>query len=146
MNEDNYSWVMSAEDNKAIARRWFELVNAREPEGLRSLLHPDLVDHTPLLGAAPDADGQIAVATVTLHAFPDIHVTVEDMLAEDDRVAVRISIRGTHRGTLMGRYEPTGRQVFWTGMDFFRIADSKIAEVWRLRDVQALISQLEGTT
>lgn len=77
-------------------------------------------------------------------AFPDMHYTIEDMVAEDDRIAIRITMRGTHRGDFvspMGRLTPTDRAVTYTRMEWLRIARGKIAEIWLSWDHLSLLQQ-----
>jgi predicted ester cyclase len=74
-------------------------------------------------------------------AFPDIHFAVEDLIAEGDRVAARVTMRGTHQGDLMG-IPPTGKQVSWTGIEIDRIKDGKYVESWLNTDDLGLMQQL----
>jgi predicted ester cyclase len=75
-------------------------------------------------------------------AFPDIHFTVEDLIAEDDKVVVRVTFRGTHQGIFMG-IAPTGRQVTGIGVELARLADGKIVEEgWHCYDLLHLLEQL----
>ena len=97
---------MSAEGNKTIARRFYnELINAGEVSRGEDLVAPDFVDHPGLLQF-------IALARA---AFPDLHVAIEDLMSEGDRVAVRVTVSGTQRGVFMGTIPPTGKRVTWTG-------------------------------
>ncbi len=79
------------------------------------------------------------------NAFPDLHFTVEDMLAEGDRVASRYTARGTHRGELMG-LPPTGRQVTEVGIVISRLAEGKLVEDWHSPDNLGLMQQLGVVT
>lgn len=74
-------------------------------------------------------------------AFPDMHDTIEDMLAEGDKVAVRVTVQGTHRGEFQG-IAPTGRQISFAGFAIFRVVDGKIVENRALNDRQGLMQQL----
>jgi steroid delta-isomerase-like uncharacterized protein len=76
-----------------------------------------------------------------LAAFPDFAVTVEDAVAEGDKVALRVTIRGTHQGALMGT-PPTGKPIAISGMSLWRIADGKIVERWESADMLGLMQQL----
>ena len=76
-------------------------------------------------------------------AFPDFHNTIEDLIAEGNRVAARLSYRGTHRGELF-RIAPTGRRVTYSGIALFRIAGGKIIDVWVIGDTLGLLRQLGG--
>jgi steroid delta-isomerase-like uncharacterized protein len=76
-------------------------------------------------------------------AFPDVQVKIDELVAEDDRVAVATTISGTHDGELLG-VPPTGRKVSVTGMDIVRVADGKIVEHRGLTDMVGLMRQLRG--
>ncbi len=130
---------MSTEENKALVRRFVDefwskgnLVMADE------LMSADAVIHNPVAGAPADLK---AFASQFLAAFPDWHSTVEEMIAEGDRVAERWTGRGTHRGDLQG-IPPTGMQVTVPGVVFYRIAGNKILEFRGLFDTMSLMRQL----
>lgn len=75
-------------------------------------------------------------------AFPDLQIEIEDMIAQNDRVATRLTFRGTHRGPFRGS-EPTGRAVEFTAIRMYRIADGKVVQTWANVDVLGLIGQLQ---
>ena len=77
-------------------------------------------------------------------AFPDFHNRIEELIAEGDKVAVRLTYTGTHRGELFG-IRPTGRQVSYAGMAIFRIVEGRIVEGWVLGDVHGLVRQLSDS-
>ncbi len=79
--------------------------------------------------------------TMLRGAFPDIHFTVEDQIAETDKVVTRWTARGTHRGQLMG-IPATNRSVTWAGITIHRIADGRVAESWVSSDALGLMQQL----
>ncbi len=79
--------------------------------------------------------------TAVLAAFPDLHVTPEDVIAEGDSVVARLTSRGTHQGEFQG-IPPTGKQITLTGIEVFRIADGTIAERWGEFDFLGLLQQL----
>ena len=74
-------------------------------------------------------------------AFPDLTMTVHDLIAEGDKVVARLTARGTHQGSFRG-IAPTGRVVEWTGIRIFRIAEGKIAEHWANWDDLSLVQLL----
>ena len=76
-------------------------------------------------------------------AFPDLRLTVEEMVAEGDRVSVRFTARGTHQGEFSG-VPPTGSRVAWEVISIVRVAVGKIAERWSQSDVEGLRQQLHG--
>ncbi len=75
------------------------------------------------------------------NAFPDIHWTIEDMLVEGDKVAVRYTMTGTNKGEFMGSH-PTNKKVTFWGIDIHRVSDGKIVECWSRIDAPSLMKQL----
>jgi len=133
-----------AEKNKALMQRWFDEVwNQGRVESVDALFAEEGITHG-LGEAGVEVRGPAAFKTF-LHrlrgAFPDIHFTVEDALAEGDRVAVRWRARMTHRGDQLG-LPASGRQAEVTGMSIVRIADGKIAEGWNNWDMLGLMQQI----
>ena len=135
---------MSTEQNKTIIRRFFEEVhNSGKIDRLDELMVADYVNHDPSLPPelrhGRDAHRQLVL--VFRGAFPDARGTIEDMIAEGDKVAARGTFRGTHRGELMG-IPPTGKQVAFTWVHIYRIADGKLVEQWSVFDQMGLMQQL----
>jgi len=136
---------MSTEENKAVARRAYDAFN----QGLRTgnlaaldeVIAANMVDHNPAPGQGPGLEGAKQVFTQFFAAFPDLQFTVEDMIAEGDKVASRITARGTHKGDFQG-IPATGKQVMQTGIDILRIAGGKIVERWGEFDNLGLLQQL----
>jgi steroid delta-isomerase-like uncharacterized protein len=119
------------EENKAIARRVYEIVATGDFERAREIVDPDAPDNE-LLPNDPPAkliDTFEETFSEARAAFPDLSVTVEDVMAEGDRVAARVTMRGTHLGEFQG-IAPTGKRVEVRAMDMFRISDGKIMEHW----------------
>ncbi len=114
---------MSAEENKAMIRHLFEeVLNRRNVVAIDALLATQYVDHSAWPGQAPGPAGPKQASTDVLAIFPDLHITLETIIAEGDEVATRETWRGTHA--------PTGKQVTGTVMHFFRIRDGKIVDEW----------------
>ena len=134
---------MSAEDNKALVRRWFEeLFNEAKLDLADEIVTPDHVSHDPSTPEhLPGPEGERQLVTLVRGAFPDGRMSIEDLVAEGDAVAVRWTFRGTHRGEFMG-VAPTGRSVTMEKMDLFRITDGQIAEQWVAADALGLLRQL----
>src|ERR1700751_165680 len=120
---------MSTEDNKVLVRRFYEEgFNQRHLALVDELCTPDHLFHnTPTTLHGREEFKQLL--SLYLTAFPDARFTVEDELAEGDRVASRYTFRGTHQGELMG-ISPTGKQVTVTGIIVNRIAGGKVEEGW----------------
>jgi steroid delta-isomerase-like uncharacterized protein len=134
---------MSAEDNKAIVRRFVEEVWNKGNLGIiDEMFSPDWVEHDPdrpeELRGLGDAKRRVEEVR---NAFPDLHVTLEDLIAEGDKVVSRWTARGTHQGELLG-IPPTGRQVEFTGMRIQRISGGKLVETWHQPDTLGMMRQL----
>ena len=133
---------MSAEENKAIARRGYEAINQNNLDALDEVVAPDITDHDPAPGQAPGLVGVKQWFSSMHTAFPDFRMNVEDMIAEGDKEVARVSLSGTHRGEFMG-IDPTGNRVTITGVDILRInADGKIVEHWGNFDDLSMMQQL----
>jgi len=136
---------MSTEENKAIARRVYETFDRVISTGNMSLLDEvlaaDLVDHNPAPGQAPGLEGVKQVFSQFRAAFPDFQSTVEDQIAEGDKVVSRVTVRGTHKGDFQG-VPATGKQFAQTGIDIVRFAGGKAVERWGEADNLGLLQQL----
>ena len=133
---------MSTEENKALMRRAYEEVfNNHNAEAIADFVAEDYVEHTPSPGQGPGIEGAKQYFRGLFTAFPDLHITVEDTIAEGDQVSARAHITGTHQGEFMGM-TPTGRQVDITGMDWLRIAGGKVVEHWNQFDDLGMMQQL----
>jgi predicted ester cyclase len=133
---------MSIEENKGLIRRFYEEVfNKRNLGAIDDFFAPDHIDHTlpPGLPVGPEGTKQ-AIATM-LEGFPDLHITIEDMIAEGDKVVIRFTTHGTQQGTL-GGIPPTGKQVAISTIEITRIAGDKIMEDWGLDDRLGMLQQL----
>ena len=132
---------MSSDINKALVRRNFEEgLNRRNFSTFDQLIAPDFVHHSfPASQKGPDGYKQILA--VFTSAFPDLRVTLEDIVAEGDRVMTRGYFTGTHKGAFFG-VPPTGKTVRVSYMDVWRLADGRIAENWVQLDMMALAQQL----
>ncbi len=132
-----------SEENKAISNRWVEEVfGQRDLDALDEFVSPEFVNHDP---AIPEEvrgpEGFREIASGYLNAFPDLQVTVEDQVAEGDRVVTRWRARGTHQAELMG-IPPSGNQVDIDGITIDRIVDGQIVESWDNWDALGMMQQL----
>lgn len=131
---------VSADTNKLLVRRYIDEVwNGRQPA------IPFFAPHYQryLTAPAPALTGVEQQQRITAfhHAFPDLHFTIDDLLAEDDRVVFRATMRGTHRGAFRG-IAPTGKQITVRVIDVVRIEQGMFAEQWGGPDLLDLLEQL----
>ena len=138
---------MSAVENKALARRFVEEVwNKGNMAVADELFASDFDDHRLLPGLPPGAEGYKQNILQLRKAFPDLHVTVEDLIAEGDKVVTRATVHGTHTGELMARMgkviPPTSKQVTWTGITIARVVAGKATDFWVEADQLGLMQQL----
>lgn len=133
---------MSAEENKVLLRRYIEeVLNQGNIEAVDKFFAADCVDHTAPPGTAPGATGIRQLLTETLAAFSNIHATIEDIIAEENKVVTRFTARGTHTGEFLG-IAPTGKEVSLMQISIDRVSGGKIVEHWGLADQIALMQQL----
>jgi steroid delta-isomerase-like uncharacterized protein len=130
--------------HKQIARRWFEEVwNQRDAKAISRMFAKDGIAH----GLGPDGrdligpDGFLPFHESFLKGFADLQITIEDLIEEDDRIAVRWRATGTHTGDGLG-VAPTGKVMTITGMSILRVESSQIAEAWNNFDVLGMHLQL----
>ena len=127
---------------KQIVRSFVEeYQEGRDEAAFRRYLSPDVLDHTPMPGVAPGADGVSQVFQMLWAALPDMRVKIHQQVAEGDTVVTRKSFVGTQHGELFG-VPPTGRSVHLDLIDIVRVADGKIVEHWNIVDTFGLMQQL----
>lgn len=132
---------MSIEENKEIVRRFFEEGPSKgNLSGADELLSSDFAIHVPL-PASTGIKGINEVITACRTAFEHLNVTVEDIIAEGNTVAARFTAHGIHKGDFMG-LQATGKPITMTGIEFFRIKDGKIIELWGEANLIGLMQQL----
>jgi predicted ester cyclase len=131
-----------SEENKAKVRRLLEGFFSPEAGSIvDDVVSPDLVDHSPMPDQRPGVEGLKEIIVVMRNAFPDGKITVDDLIAEGDRVVARWTLRGTHRGEFMG-IAATGKQVSMSGIEIDRFAGDKAVEHWEQADIMSLMQQL----
>ncbi|MDT5284907.1 MAG: hypothetical protein QOJ20_6102 [Mycobacterium sp.] len=131
--------------NKATFRRFRDAMNTCDMEFISKtideLVEPDATIRTPLPGDATGAEVLKQVWAVLLRAFPDLHLTVEDLIGEEHKVVARIVVTGTHLGEYMGM-EPTGKSIAYDEIFIFRFANGRVVETWGVVDVFSQMKQL----
>lgn len=137
---------MSSEANKALMRRFYEEFWCKgNADAVGELVHADFIDHQePVDGPPGRRHGLEAMKALVRDwraGFPDMSETIEDLIAEGDRVCGRFTLRGTHRGEFRG-IPPTGRAIEISGIDVVRVAGGKIIEFWYSEDTLGLYQQL----
>ena len=133
---------MSAEKNKALVRHFVdEVQSAGNIDALDEICSPDFVNHSAPPGVPSNCEGVKQLTAMFRQAFPDSYFTVEDMMAEGDKVATRKTFHGTHQGEFMGIL-PTGQQVSMGLIDIVRIADGRVVEHWSMGDNLGMMQQL----
>jgi steroid delta-isomerase-like uncharacterized protein len=135
---------VEAEANATLVTGSFEAFNHGDTERLLAVAAPDLVMHfaelpDPVRGRETWRQG----FELMRHAFPDLEAHIDDLVAAGDRVAVRVSFRGTHAGEFQG-IPPTGRRIHYISHEFYRVEDGLIAEEWICSDMASLFRQLTG--
>lgn len=133
------------EANKAVVRKVIErFLNSADPDVADELFHPDFVDHN---RSNPGMSGleNVKRSVADWHeAFPDTVSSLEDLLAEGDRVAARWTTRGTHRGEFLG-LAATGNRIKVSSSGIFRISGGKVVESWDHFDALGMLKQLGAT-
>ena len=132
---------MSVEENRALARRSWEIVSQRNPDLIEEFYPPEFVWHEPDRDIRGYEQAKQFVSTF-FEAFPDINISVEDVIAEGDKVVSRYTGRGTHQGETEDFGPPTGKQLEVEGITIHRIEDDKIVEEWNQYDNLSILQQL----
>lgn len=130
------------EQNKAIARSVVEDgFNQGDPSVLDAYCSPAFVNYSPVPGLTPDVEGWKNLMLVYRSAFPDLHLEIAHLVAEDNLVVIHFSARGTHLGDLMEN-PPTGKEVAVPGIVILQIDDGKIVGRWEVLDSMSMMAQL----
>jgi steroid delta-isomerase-like uncharacterized protein len=124
-------------------------LSAHDMDAFAALFADDYVNHQASAAAPPPPPGvkpkaaTVAFFAARLKGLPDLKVSIQTSLAEDDRVAASFAYEGTHQGVYYG-FEPTGKRLFFTSCDIFRVADGQIVEHWGMGDIAGVVAQLKG--
>jgi steroid delta-isomerase-like uncharacterized protein len=129
-------------DHSATLRRMYELLSAGDVDGFGDVLADDFVEHEETPGLAPTKDGVKAFFRMYIAAFPDLRLSVEDILPSGDKVVARVKATGTQQGDFMG-IPATGKAVDVQLIDIIRFdADGHAAEHWGVFDAMTMMQQL----
>lgn len=129
---------LSLEENKAIVRRFIESYNNRNLNLIDDSVSPDYIDHSNKV----NREGLKQLFLMGLKGFPDWHENIEDIVAEGDKVWVRLSYTETHLGEFVG-LSPTGKKIMSKAVDIYRIVDGKLAEYWNVTDNVNIFKQVD---
>ena len=132
----------TTDTNKLTMNRFVEFINTASKQLARELISPDAIFYVP---GQPEPmrgpDGYLAVIGMMRGSFPDIQWSLEDIVAEDDKVAARFIMRGTHQGTFFG-VPPTGKPIKVQALNFYRFSNGQIVEEYGQPDMLGLIQQI----
>jgi steroid delta-isomerase-like uncharacterized protein len=132
---------MDNTNNVEVYRRVFDAVNRGDEAVLDDLLTEGVLDNNPIPGQEPGVAGFKQWMRYVRTAFPDVRVTVEDTLSQGDRVAGRVTWRGTHEGPLAG-VAASGKPVQFTAIHIVRFENGKAAEWWGVADLLGALQQI----
>ena len=133
---------MSAQENKALVRRFVDEVQSKgNADLIDEICSAEFVNHSAPPGIPTDCEGIKIVTAMFRGAFPDSYFTVEDMVAEGDKVATRKTFHGTHEGEFIG-IPPSGRSVSMGLIDIVRISEGRVVEHWSMGDTLGMMRQL----
>ena len=131
-----------SEENKALVRRWFAEIDKGNEHIVDELVVIDYIDHNPPLpDMAPGREGVKQANSLLRAAFPDVKHTIEEQIAEGDKVVTRITAIGKHDGDLPGAPR-TGNDLEMTSITIHRIADVKLVEKWSEKDLLGFLPQI----
>jgi steroid delta-isomerase-like uncharacterized protein len=129
------------EHNKHIARQFIAAFATADTRTLERVVAEHIVDHSLPPGAKQGRKGVLEAAEMFRVAFPDLKITIESLVADDERVSVTGKMAGTHQGSLMGA-PPTGKMASFAYMDMYGIAHGQIVEMWHVEDLAGMMRQL----
>jgi steroid delta-isomerase-like uncharacterized protein len=129
------------EQNKHIARQFITAFAAADTRTLERIVAEHMVDHNIAPGQKQGRRGVLDAVAMFRVAFPDLKMTIESLVADEERVSVTGKMSGTHRGALMG-VPPTGKSASFAYMDLYAIAHGQIVEVWHVEDLAGMMRQL----
>ena len=133
---------MQAENNKLTMNRFLEFINTASEALAEELISPDAIFYVP---GRPDPmhgpSGYLGIIPMMRSGFPDIQWTLDEIIAENDQVAARYTMHGTHKGTFFG-VPPTGKSIEIGAINFYRFSDGQIIEEFGQPDLLGLLQQI----
>ncbi len=134
---------MSEEQNKDVIRQAIDAMNRGDPAAVGKLVAPGFVRHdlARMVADVRGGEGVTDFLRMLQSAAPDLVMRIEDIFATGDRVALRLTMEGTHQGELLG-VAPTGKRIEIGGINIYRFEDGKIAETWQLTDWAGMLRQV----
>jgi predicted ester cyclase len=136
--------LMNTDQNIATYRRFIqEVFNDGRLDAIKEFLSPAYVFHDAPPDTPPGRDGTRQIVSSFRAAFPDLEISIEDQVAEEDKVCSRTTMRGTHKGLIFG-IAGTGGTLMMTGFTMVRIVGGRLVESWVKNDVIGLMNQLGG--
>ncbi len=132
---------MSKQDNLTTMQRLGEAVNSGNLDAFHEVFAPSVIDRDPASDQSPGPEGFIHFFTGFRAAFPDLNVSVEQLVADDDNVAIAYTITGTHQGDFLG-VPATGRRIKARGMQIARFENGLIVERWGSSDQLGILQQI----
>ena len=137
---------MSVENNKQLMHRFVEFINTAREQLATELISDDAKFYVPgqpepMRGPA----GYLLIISMMRSGFPDIQWTLDDVVAEDDKIAARFTMRGTHKGAFFG-VPPTGKSIEIKAMNFYRFIKGQIFEEYGMPDMLSLLHQIGAVT
>ncbi len=133
----------------SIAERFAQMLSVHDLDAFAALFAEGYVNHqasaaapAPAVGVKPKA-ATVAFFAARLKGLPDLKVAIQATLAQGDLVAASFAYEGTHQGVYYG-FEPTGKRLYFTSCDIFRVSDGQIAEHWGMGDIAGVVAQLKG--
>ena len=133
----------AGDNNEAVIRRWIEAYNERDLEAEAAVLAPGFVAHVPAApGPLKGLEAWRRFSGPFAEAFPDLRLTVEDVVSEGEKVAARVAFRGTHRGGEFQGIRPSGKEVAFSSIELNRVVGGKVEEHWVELDLLGLMQQL----
>jgi steroid delta-isomerase-like uncharacterized protein len=132
---------MTKENNLAAQEKFGSAVNSGKLELLRDVIASDCVDHDPApdQGAGPESYIRMFAAMRT--SFPDLAISGDQVVADEDKIAIAYTITGTQKGEFLG-LPPTGRKIHARGVQIARFRDGKMVERWGSSDQLGILQQI----